>query len=273
MEDVGRSYGVEEGHARAHLDVIYNAEDALQVLVCLGQECPRDFAETQAEHGMLQVGPRLVVTADAKILRIDTVAQTLELREDEPNPVGAFAAVFYLTQGLCIVLLLRHEKAIEVEIALAYVLNDEDELSRQEDVLHLHGSREERGYVLRTKTGNAATNLRHEETEFGMLAGEPNELVDVGPNSFHPTLHRGNGIGLAVQAYAFTPYGTKVTKSETGCTATVVALQVAAKDEDFAGRQGPYIVGSKCSVVHGQVHKAGSENRFKGRGGSRATPG
>ena len=110
------------------------------------------------------------------------------------------------------------------------------------NILHIDGTSEQRRDLVRGEACNAAADARDQEGQLGMLLGEDDELLHVGKDGTHTALHRRDGIALSLQANALSHDGPKPFKSDTGCTATMHALQVAAEDKDFVSVESPNVV-------------------------------
>lgn len=106
--------------------------------------------------------------------------------------------------------------------------------AREEDVVNQHGGFEERGDFLVRETCYAAADTCYKEGELRVLHGKGNELVYIRFDCFHSALHGWDGVCLAVEAYAFSPYGTKFLIGVTGCSASMGSGEVAAEDKDFS---------------------------------------
>ena len=57
---------------------------------------------------------------------------------------------------------------------------------------------EERRYLVGRKTSYAAADRRNEEGVFGMRLGKRDELIHVGTDGIHPTLHGRDSIALSL---------------------------------------------------------------------------
>ena len=108
------------------------------------------------------------------------------------------------------------------------------EAGGQADVVKGGRVREHRPYLGFAVTGYAAAYWGYQELVLGMLTGEGYEAVN-GEFEAVQAFHRGNGVGLALQALAHSPLCSKVIKSKTGGSAGVHSAGVAAKDEYLTG--------------------------------------
>ena len=63
---------------------------------------------------MRQIGARLVDTFDGVVLGRGAEAQSLDLREDEPHPMGALLAVLKFPQGGCVSVILSLDESGEI---------------------------------------------------------------------------------------------------------------------------------------------------------------
>ena len=77
------------------------------------------------------------------------------------------------------------------------------------DVTEADGTSEQRGDLGRGEACDAAADAGHQEGHLGMAVGEAEELIHVGLDSIHATLHGGDGIALSLQAHALAHDGTK----------------------------------------------------------------
>ena len=111
------------------------------------------------------------------------------------------------------------------------------------NVFYIDGTRKQGRDFPWRKASDAATDARDQEGHFGMLLGEIDELIDIGLDSVHAALHRGDGIALSLQTNALTHDGAKVHACDSGRTTTVHALQVAAENEDFVFAKTSDVVG------------------------------
>ena len=87
------------------------------------------------------------------------------------------------------------------------------------------------------KAGNATTDAGDIEVEFGVLSGKFDELIDVGFDGFHATLHGGDGIALSLQSHSLASNGTESVNGGACRTAHVHAVEVAAEDEHLVVAQ------------------------------------
>ena len=69
--------------------------------------------------------------------------------------------------------------------------------------------------------------------EFRVFAGKGNELIDVRSDGLYSALHRGDGVALALQAYALSELGTEYLQRDVSSTAAVHAGKVASKNKDL----------------------------------------
>lgn len=146
------------------------------------------------------------------------------------------------------------------------------------DVLHVDGSRKQRRNLGVGEACDAAADARDQEGQLRVLLGKSDELVDVGLDGVHTALHRRDGVALALQPNALTHDGAKLLDSYPRRSATVHALQVAAKDEDFVFAEAMDVVGRDATfelthfaVVAGLAVRLGAEqlagHAGHGRGG------
>ena len=112
-----------------------------------------------------------------------------------------------------------------------------DETGGKVYVTDIERTREKRGYFGGSEACDAATDLRHEEFQLGMLSSEADKLDDIGRNGLHTALHGRNGIALSLQTHALPPNGTETLKGKTSSTAAMHAREVTPEDEDLVGLQ------------------------------------
>ena len=79
-----------------------------------GQDDPGALAEARSKHGVSEIGARLVQRGDGEALGHGALAETCNLREDEPDPVAGLAPAPKLLEHAVVDVLLRNEEAIEV---------------------------------------------------------------------------------------------------------------------------------------------------------------
>ena len=70
-------------------------------------------------------------------------------------------------------------------------------LSWQSDIFDIIGRNKQRRYLTIIKAGNAAADACNQELLLGMVFSKLYELIDIGSDSLHTTLHRGYGIALS----------------------------------------------------------------------------
>ena len=80
---------------------------------------------------------------------------------------------------------------------------------------------EQRRYLVIRKASYAATYSSDKESQFRMLTSKLKELVHIGSDGLHTTLHRGDSIALALQANALSPYCSKPAIGNKRCPATM----------------------------------------------------
>ncbi len=101
------------------------------------------------------------------------------------------------------------------------------------NVLHADGILKQRGDVVGRESGDAAAYRSDEERLLGMFLGIADELIDVGPDGLHATLHGRDGITLTLRTVAVAHHCAEVKASHACGTTSVHTGEVAAKDEDF----------------------------------------
>ena len=101
------------------------------------------------------------------------------------------------------------------------------------NVLNINGASKQRCNFTDSEANDAAAYAGDQEGQLGVLLGESDEFVNVRLDGIRPALHGRDGIALALQPHTLTHNGTEFLESDTCCTATVSALQVAAEDKDF----------------------------------------
>lgn len=93
---------------------------------------------------------------------------------------------------ICITVGIVVEGAAE---AIVIVVDDLGKRFRQEDVIRMDCMGEEWRYLVGRKAGYAAADRRNEEGVFGMRLGKRDELIHIGTDGIHPTLHGRDGVG------------------------------------------------------------------------------
>jgi len=109
----------------------------------------------------------------------------------------------------------------------------------------------QRGDFIIGESGDAAADASDEERQFGVLLGEPNELIHIRTDGFHAALHRGDGIALTLQAHALTHDGPKLAVGDVSRTAAVHTSQIAAEYKDLVRLQRCDKLW-RCSLTVGQ---------------------
>ena len=103
----------------------------------------------------------------------------------------------------------------------------------QHDILHVVSHFEKRRDFVIGESGNTATDASHEERQLRMFLGERDKFIHVGLDSLYPTLHRGDSIALALQAYALAHDGSKLAVGDIGRPTAVHTSKVAAEHKDL----------------------------------------
>ena len=109
-----------------------------------------------------------------------------------------------------------------------YQWNVFNKFFRKDDILHINGIRKEWRNLLISESSYAATYSCNEERELAVLFGKTDEIIHVGLDGFHPTLHGRDGVCLTMQTHTFAPYSAKPIVSQACSTATMCARQIAA---------------------------------------------
>lgn len=115
------------------------------------------------------------------------------------------------------------------------------------DILHADGILEQRSNVVGRKSGNTAAYRRNEESLLGMRLGVADELVHVGSDGLHATLHGGDGIALTLRTVAIAEDSTEVKLCHTSGTASMHTSEVAAKDKYLVGLERCDVAG--CDAI------------------------
>ena len=199
---------------------------------------------------MFKVSLCLVIPADAIILGIGTTSQYSQLWKDKPYPVSTFAPICNFPQGILVVVLMCSQESFKIVTTIAIKRNVFHELLRKDDILHINGIRKEWSNLNIMKSCNTAAYACNEERKSIILFGKANELIHIGLDGFHPTLHGRDGVCLTMQTHAFAPYGTKLVLSQACSTATMCTCQIAAKHKYLVLLQFRNPIGGVCSVVH-----------------------
>ena len=101
------------------------------------------------------------------------------------------------------------------------------------NVWYVNGTSKQWRDLSGSEASNAATDTGDQEGQFGMLFGKGYELIDVGCDSIHAALHRGDGVTLALKADALPHNGTEFLNGDASCAASMYTGKVAAKDKDL----------------------------------------
>ena len=80
----------------------------------------------------------------------------------------------------------------------------------EDDVCDAVGISEQRTNFALGEAGDATTNLRDEECQFGMNLRKSDELIDIGRDGFYPTQHRRDAIALTLETNSLPPDGAKL---------------------------------------------------------------
>ena len=113
-------------------------------------------------------------------------------------------------------------------------LKHSPEAGGQADVGEGGRVREHRPYLRFAVTGYAAAYWGYQELVLGMLPGKGYEAVYCEFEAVQ-AFHRGDGVRSTLQALAHAPLRPEVLQGESGSSAGVHSLGVAAKDEDLTG--------------------------------------
>ena len=104
----------EERHGRGEFEIVGRAENFVERCVFNLVDEARAFAEARAENGMLKIGAGFVERGKSEISRGGAEAEALDLRENEPHPVGSFAAGAEFAYDIIVNVVLRIEKTLQV---------------------------------------------------------------------------------------------------------------------------------------------------------------
>ena len=177
---------------------------------------------------MFIVSLRLAEPADTVIFGIGTMTQCRQLRKDEPYPVTAFAPVRDFLQGIPVVETLRFKEALQVVTSSAVRRNAFHELLREDDILHINGIRKERGNLPVTESRYTAADTGYQEGKAWVIFGKADEVIHIrldGPNA---SLHRRDGITLALEPDPIAPDRPELVIGQSCSTAAVSSGQIAA---------------------------------------------
>ena len=86
-------------------------------------------------------------------------------------------------------------------------------------------------YLIIGKASYAATYASNQEGQLRMLPGKLDELINVGFDSFYPTLHGWDAIALPLQTNALAHNSAKLAVSNIRCAATMHTTKITAKHE------------------------------------------
>ena len=107
----------------------------------------------------------------------------------------------------------------------------------QHNIINLVCLFKQRRYLIISESGYAAANASHEECQFGMLLGKPDEFIHIRSDSFHTALHGGDCIALALQSYALSHDGSELAVGDVSRTASMHTSQIAAEYKDLVRLQ------------------------------------
>ena len=111
----------EERDGGVELEIVREAEDAVDGALRVGENEGGGFAQAGAQDGVFEEGDGLREVRDGVTLGGWAGAQALNLREDEPHPVAAFLAEGKLRVGLGVGGVLGLEEAVELRHGAAPV--------------------------------------------------------------------------------------------------------------------------------------------------------
>lgn len=114
LEEAVRGDLGEEGHRRVELEVVGRVEDFMSGTAFDGQDEASAFAQAFAEDAMAEVGDGFLAGGDGELAGCGAAAEAGDLREDEPHPVGAFAAGPKFFEDVGVDGVLSLEEAVEV---------------------------------------------------------------------------------------------------------------------------------------------------------------
>lgn len=117
------------------------------------------------------------------------------------------------------------------DVFAALGFEESGEVAREDYVGEGEGPAEEGCYLCGGEAGYTTAYAGDVECQFGMLSGKFNEGVDVGTDGIDAALHGGDGIGVALEAFAPAPDGSEAFVGYAGCAAGVCAGKVAAEHE------------------------------------------
>lgn len=104
----------EKRHGGAELEIVGRAENSVEGCVFDLVHEARTLAEARAEDGMLKIGAGFFERGDGEMARGGAEAEALNLWEDEPHPVGSFAAGGEFADDVVVNVGLRVEKTLQV---------------------------------------------------------------------------------------------------------------------------------------------------------------
>ena len=134
---------------------------------------------------------------------------------------------------------------------LSFAAEDFQEGLGQVDIGEVFGIGKEGGDFLGCVAGYAAAYGGDEEGVLLVITGEGDETL-YGLTGAGEAFHGGDGVALALEAFAVTPLCSEMVQGKAGGTSGVVTEVVGAEDEDLAGLEGTDEFGGD-SV--GGVHK------------------
>lgn len=86
-------------------------------------------------------------------------------------------------------------------------------------IIQRGGAGKQGGYFLIPESGDAAAYAGNQEGNLRMLCSKLCEIIDMGCNEFHPSMHSGYGVALSLQSYTLPPNSTEVFLCHTRCPA------------------------------------------------------
>ena len=108
------------------------------------------------------------------------------------------------------------------------------------DVGDVAGRGEERGNLGIGVAGDAAADARDEEGKVGVADGEPDELLHFALDCSKGAAHGGDGVAPALESATLAHYGPELLQSDARGIRTVVAIFIAAEDEDLPSLEFAY---------------------------------
>lgn len=142
---------------------------------------------------------------------------------------------------------------------------DSHEALRQADVVEADRFGKKRGDFAVPEPGDAAADAGDIEEAVRMRLGESDEIIHIGLDRLHATLHGRDGVALALKAHTASPDGSELEVCRPGGPAAMHAGQVAAEDKDLIAPQFRDMLRRECRAFDSVVCAHNDANLAKER--------